>query len=65
MSDVNIRFTRTGTTKITGEATVSVEDGQDWRDLAENKNFKRMLPLNVEFDAEDDEWEFELDDEED
>ena len=65
MSDVNIRFTRIGTTKITGEATVSVEGDQDWRDLAESKDFKRMLPLNVEFDAEDDEWEFELDDEED
>ena len=57
---LNLAFTRAGTFVMTGGVSVDVEDGYSTKELEEllmNREFAEFLPLDIEYNEDD--WEFE------
>lgn len=57
MKRVDIVFKRTGKFILRGAASVDIEEGENWRDKAEQLDFSEFLPLRQDFS--DDTWEFD------
>ncbi len=60
MERVRIKFIRTGTFKMEGEASVDVTSPVDWNEveeLAARREFAEFIPLSMDYDDED--WEFD------
>ena len=50
-------FKRTGTFTQRGYASVDIEDGEDWREKAYNRNLAEFLPSSMLYENED--WVFD------
>lgn len=56
---INLAFTRTGSFVMTGGVSVDATSRKELEEKLLNREFAEFLPLDIEYCAEDDDWEFE------